>query len=567
MAVAPVFAGSIPSPYNAFFSDGEQAISVLASPSSTPARTTYHLAKFFNLKGGLYTLKSLSLDAALWSVGASSQNGRVIQNVIKNEWVITTEVYLPPGQQRLDIILSHIGISAGLCFVAFSLWQDDRVVYTSSGSGWVFDTVPFPNSSVPGIADYRLSLPLFSVRPNWAGGVTERIDFKTEVLSSESDNEQRRSIRRFPRRSFEATFSRHDVRRARLNNFITGVGNNKVLVPLWTEQYAIPATLGSTVDFPADTLPMREFSLNTLVWVNAGDPSVSEILTISAVDLLNDRITFASAPVRTWPAGTPITPLRIARLLDAPQMDNLTDRVGSVQIRFSLSDSDPWPDPSWGFCAPVFRFPINRAIPVNNGYDHPTANLLDNDYGPVDVQDFYSVARVSVRCGLTFRGRANLFAFRQFIAMARGRAVRFWMPSMTQDMQPLGDFSGIYVDMRDAGFADYMARAQDARAVVAVVFHDGRRTIYRTIDFVEKVTGGERVYFTQPMPATSLVDVQRLMFMIPARFDQDGFEIQHLVDNSAVSQTQVIVRSSNTEDMHGVECSAESSLSLNWTVS
>lgn len=566
MAVSSVFSASIPSPYNASFSNGELAISVVSNLNLTPPRSTYHLAKLFNFKGGIYTLKSVSVDGALWSVGTSSQNGRVLQNVIKDEGVVNTEVYLPAGQQRLDIILSRIGITTGPCFMAFSLWQDGRLVYASSASGWVFDTVPFANASIPSIADYRLSLPLFSVRPNWAGGVTERIEFKTEIMASESDFEQRRSIRRFPRRSFEANFSRHEVRRARLSNFITGVGNNEVLVPLWTEQYPIPATLGTTVDFPAGTLAMREFAVGTLVWVNAGNPAANEILSVSGVDLPNDRITFSGAPVSTWPAGTMITPVRVARLLDPPQMDNLTDRVGSVQIRFSFSDTEAWPDPSWGHCAPVFRFPINRASPVNASYDRPTANLLDTDYGPVDVQDFYSVERLSVRCAMTFKGRSKLFAFRQFIGMARGRAMRFWMPSMTQDMQPLADMNGNYVDMKDAGFADYMSRVQDARITLAVVFLDDRPNLHRKVSFVEKVSGGERVYFTTPMPSIPLSDVGRLMFMMPARFDQDAFEIQHLVDDCALSQAQVIVKSSNTVDMHGIECSAENSLALTWTV-
>lgn len=554
MAVSSVYAVAVQSQFSAFFANGEQGLSVNPTIGTTAPRSTYHLAKWIDLKGGIYTLKSLSVDGALWSVGTSPQDGRVIQNVIKDEGVLVTEVYLPTGRHRFDIILSHLGISTGVCYVAFSLWQDNRPVYVSSTSGWVFDTSPIPNSAIPALGDYRLTLPLFSVRPNWANGVTERIDYKTEVLSSESDVEQRRSIRRFPRRSFEASFSRHDVRRARLNNFMTGVGNNEVLVPLWHEQYTVKTQLGTQVDFPAGTLEMREFRQGDLVWVNSGDPAVSEVLTVGSVDLVNSKVSFTAAPVDTWPSGSTITPLRVARMLDAPQMDNLSDRVGMVQARFSLSDTESWPDPTWGYCAPLFRFPINRAIPVNSSYERPTAYLLDNDYGPVDVQDFYSTTRVSVRCGLTIRGRANLFDFRQFIAMARGRAVRFWMPSMTQDMQPLGDFGGSYVDMRDAGFAEYMARAQEARVMVAVIFKDGRPNVYRKIDFVQRVTGGERVYFTRQMPTVSLSDVERLMFIIPARFDQDGFEIQHLVDDSGVAQTQVIVKSSNADDLPDIEC-------------
>lgn len=552
MAVTNAFEFTVPAPWTSEFTDGEKAVSVASPLTSAGARIARHLSRWFTLEGGIYTLKALTVEGGLWSIGSTQNNTKTILNSVPNENVVTTEVYLPKGRQRLDVILARTSVSSGAGFIAFSLFQDGNLVYASTASGWVFDSSPIADADVPVSGDYRLTLPLLAIRPNWATGVVERLDFKTEVLGSEADAEQRRSIRRFARRSFEVTFSRHDAKRANLNNFFTSVGNNQMLVPIWTEQYTIAASLGTTVGFPTGTLAMREYPVGGLVWVNNGDPAVSEVLTIQSVNLGTDEITFSTTPSLPWPAGTTIAPLRVARVLDPVQMDNLTDRVGVIPARFMLSDVEQWPTPSWGAAVPFFGFKVNRSVPVVGSYDRPTANLLDNDYGPVEVFDVHAKSRVSVRCSLTLRGRAKLYAFRQFIAMSRGKAKRFWCPSLTADLVPLSSISGIYADMRSAGYPEFMRREQDARKYVSVLLKSGV-TVNRLINFVESVGGADRFHFTTAMPSIALSDIERIMFVLPARFDQDGFEIQHLTNDSAVTQTSVVIRSTDMVGMTPIE--------------
>ena len=48
-------------------------------------------------------------------------------------------------------------------------------------------------------------LPVWTIRPNWKGGILERLEWLTDVLASDTGVEQRRSVRPTPRRSFEIT--------------------------------------------------------------------------------------------------------------------------------------------------------------------------------------------------------------------------------------------------------------------------------------------------------------------------------------------------------------------------
>lgn len=556
MAITPVYQLSIPSAYAAAFVNGEQALSVAPTINGANGRAIYYLSRWFDFQGGKYTFRAVAEDASLWMASVTLNNGRTIYSSAPNQVQTESTIYLPPGRHRLDITLSNITVGQSACFVAFSLFQDDKLVYASTAGGWVFDTQPIPDSGVPAIGDVRLSYPVFSVLPNWKDGIVERLDYLSEILNSESDTEQRRALRLYPRRSFEAGFARHNVRRARLESFFLGVGRRECLMPMWHEAFTLTSALGATLDFPEDSLAYREFFAGDLVWVNAGDPNAGEVLTIQAVDLALDRITFQSSPVGSWPAGSKLYPLRVAHVLDATQMSNVTDRVGTLQARFTLKETQKWPDPSWGFCAPIFRFPINRATPLSLAFNHPTASVIDTDFGAFEVYDIFSVARESITAGLVIRGRANMRAYRQFIAMARGKTQRFWFPSLTADLIANENIGGAdYIDVADVGMTEYIKRSQDVRVMVGVVFKSARPTLYRRVrEIVQGSSTTERIYFEKDMPAINVSDIERIMFVLPVRFDQDGFEFTHLTDGNSVVRTSVLVRSSNAAGLPDIEC-------------
>lgn len=550
MAVTPIYELTIPAPHDTSFVDGEKALSVAATLSGAAGQTTYYLSKWFDLRGGAYTFKVVSEDASVWLASVSKNNGRTIYKGKAGDGVVTAIIYLPPGRQRIDVIIGNVASGTSSCYVAFSLVQDASIVYTSAGAGWVFDTVPIEDADVPAIQDYRLTLPVMSILPNWQDGVTESLEWKTEVMASESDREQRRSLRRYPRRSFEAGFMRHDLRLSRLLNFLIGSGSSEMLLPLWHEQFKIPATLTGTLQFPSASLAYREFFAGDLVWVNNGDPLDGEVLQIASADTGTDLVTFTAAPVGTWPAGSRVFPLRVARALEVSQFDHMTDRVARAQIRFHLKEHEKWPAPSWGSASPLFAFKINRGVSLNVILDRTTDVIIDNDIGRVETFDIYERTRLSSRFSMTLRGRTRVHAFRQFIHMARGKTVRFWMPSLTLDLIALGDMSGSHIDVRNAGLVEYLKRAQDTRAMVAFVFRNGDATVYRKVTLITETLSGERVFLQTALSGTiDPANIERLQFVVPARFDQDSFDLVHVVDDSAVVQTSVVVRSSDTGDL------------------
>lgn len=414
-------------------------------------------------------------------------------------------------------------------------------------------------------ADARRALPVFSLTPNWKSGVLERLAWLTDVMSSEIAVEQRRSIRLYPRRSFEVSFLRAYNQRSRLDNFLAGMGRKVFMVPLWHEQFKLgqPTGDGTTIQFPSGSLKYREFRLNDLLLLSAGDPDVYAILTVITVNLATDRITVrADGNIGSWPVGSRITPMRRARIMDQVSMDNPTDRVGTTTLRFDLSDADSNFVPSWGYCAPLFRYKPDRKEAIRFSYERSTF-VADFDSGVVEVEDPGNRAQISTSMAMKLFGRPQVADFRAFLYMARGRAVRFYVPSFTEDLRLAANVPyGPTFTTQKNGFSEYMSEPQEARRIISFVFKDGRPTIYRNVTGVQPVLDsvppfrqiGERFTVAPNMPPIRMDEIERLSFVVPSRFDQDTIEIFHATDESAAVSSSLVVRSSVVDGMPPIEC-------------
>lgn len=556
MPVAPAYELSVPAPHNAFFTAGEKAVSCAATISGGAARTNYYLSKWFDLEGGEYVIRAYAVQASSWSTTFMFGNSRVFFFTPRDKSPDFATISLPRGRQRIDVLVSNLKTIAGGAYIAFSLWRQGKLVYASDSDGWVFDTAPIADAAVPDPGDARLRLPVFAVAPNWADGIMERIAYSTEILSSEADTEQRRSLRINPKRSFELSFARHGVMRSRVDTMIAGMGRNKLLLPMWHDQFVLESTLGATVFINDGSISMREFVEGGLAVVTINNPAVFEILQIDSINYGTGLITFVDAPTDTWPAGARLVPLRVARVVESGALDNLTDSAGTVQVRFEIDSAEPtWFTGSWGYCSPVWRFAFDRRQAISVTHTRPTAFEIDNAYGPVDVFDLDQITRLNVRGALTFFGRKKAFAYRQFIDAARGKASRFWMPTFTSDVQAVSNLGGTTLNIRSIGYADYVTTDQEYRSKITLEFSDGRAPVYANVLNVQRVSDTvEAITLEQGLPSATAAQIARISFMMPVRFDQDLFELQHLVDGQAAVRTSAVFRTVDLKGMPPIDC-------------
>lgn len=543
--VAAEFA--IPAPYASSFTNGEKGV---GQPSAGAGEHCF-ARRFKRERTGLYMIKVWCSGAGALYVG-SSDTTLVKQFDVPANKVMLTQVLLPAGEWRMDVRMANATLGNTVGF-GMLIYHPDRVIYASGGDGWVFDVdATVDDEDLPEVTD--ADLPVFSMLPNWADGITERVQYLTDIPTSETGTEQRRSIRRHPRREFDVNFLRSGPNRAWLDAFLLGVGTRKFWFPLWHEQFRpTNGVTGSTVAFPTDTLQYREFRVGDKVLLTAGDPNAFDVLTVQSLDYDTDELTWVDAPLTSWPVGSRIVPMRRARASDQGTISGLTSNVGTTGIRFTLTDPDVRFGASWGRCAPVWGFKINREEALSFQFDRIIYST-DNGVGPVEMLDAGDPT-VVMRSAVLLRGRQDLVRMRRLIDITEGRAGRFYMPTGMQDIEPAADtFGGITLDAKPAGFTEWLARRLWARAIIAVRVNDGPGPHYRFIENVQHMGGIERFTLDRPLPTLHRSQLSRIEFMVPSRFDQDGFEFHHKVDEAAAVTMSVVTRSVDGTGMPPLDC-------------
>ena len=553
------------------FSNGEKALTFATPINSVPPRTYWYLSRFILLDGGNYTLKINASDPFQFSIGPSQNNTRrVIAADKQSGFPWQADFFVRGGRQRIDIQMFNVWLPSdpyavnptaqpSSCYVAFSLWKNGNLVYASTADEWSFDSTWLADSALAATSDPRMSLPVWTIPPNWDSGVLETLTFDTEIFDSERESEQRRSLARHPRRSVEASFLRAGINTQRINEFLVGVGSRKFLVPFWPEQMSIPVPLSigdNSFHFNAHDLDGREFYSGGAFILTNGDPTVYEVFTYELLIGTDEAVTMAfyGGCQKEWPLGSRITPLYTAYLDEAPEMQFVTSTIATATLRFLYYETVKTLEPSWGYCAPLWRFKLDWSDTWSESFRRNTAKL-DTSIGPVDVVDASGLTRIGQSVKLNLIGRDKVNAFRGFVAMARGKCVRFWMPTHHHDITPVGSsIGGTSLSAIPSGYVDWIVDPQDTRVMMQIEFTSGAPTLYRRLNGVQRSGGFDVFTFDETLPTIQMVDVLRISFVMPMRFDTDSFELNHIVDDLGAVTAVPTLMSTEVTDMPPIEC-------------
>lgn len=538
------------------FTDGEKFIGA-AEDMAADALTTFYFARYMPWTPGRYVIKAVADDALQAFIGRDGNSLRQILACTLSDGAVQVEFQVFEGEHRLDLYLHNTGLVGGFAYMLFSIHRDGKLIYASDAPGMHLSMSPVCDCCLADSIDPRLRMPVMSFLPNWKNGVTETLTWKTEMFVSEDAKEQRRALRVFPRRSIEASFLRRSNQRSRLQNFLLGAGVRRCLVPLWFEQVRLQDSIegGSTSGptLPDGALETREFLEGDAVLVTAGNPDVFNVAIIGSINPGTLAVTWSVAPPDDWPAGSRIIPLRKGRMIDAPTLSNVTDQVATLQVRFELEVDDQFDlarRDDDGSVLGVFPFKPQRSDAVEL---EAARNQFEADNGVADqfIVDPTEQPLPILRHSMLLFGRNNVYQFRRFLNLARGRARRFWMPTFTHDITIMSRESDGSLIVKPTGYWEFFQSNPTARQWIAIMLGDGTTT-YHKIDFVVPLDlndgppwqmSSEQFYFDQSVPSLALSNVKRVHFVSATRFEQDTFELLHHSDNLAAVSTAVVVRS------------------------
>jgi len=380
---------------------------------------------------------------------------------------------------------------------------------------------------------------------DWRDGVTERLGWLTELLTSPSGVEQRRALRLSPRRTLEAAMLASERERVLLDLSLYGWGGRIWAVPVWNDVQRLSAALPAGATEIACDTRWRDFRADGMALLRGESAFDYEVVAIrSAAD---GELQLTRPLQRNWLPGTALYPMRPAQLVEQPRLTRLTDRLQRVEAQFSVMEACDWPEamPATSYRGwPVFEQPPDESEELTSTWQR-LQSTLDNLTSLPAITDTAGVAFPVQSHRWRVHGREEQGRLRSLLYALRGRQQALWLPTHADDLQMITElpFNGTVFDIRQCGYSRFFRLSAPGRRDIRIETGDGE-VFHRRVVAVQEVDGEtERVSIDTALGRTVAPEqIQRISFMMLCRLDQDDIEIHHLTDSDGVASVQAIFR-------------------------
>ena len=366
----------------------------------------------------------------------------------------------------------------------------------------------------------------WSWQPDWKQPIVERLEWKTDVLQSYRGQEQRRALRRAPRRFCEFYAGGNEAERRIMETALWGWGGRIWAMPLWWDgcDTTAPVALGATrVDCPA---PTRDFK--------PGEPAIlfKDWQTYETVEIdaaYSDHVTLVRPTAQSWPEGTRIYPARAARIDGNVALDRFDGAASFQRMRWQFEAAADYTAAAG--TATHNGYPVLEVRP--NWVDEPSLEyerklaIFDAMVGRRSIEDEALIPLTVQRQRYTFTTRAEIDEWRQRLYSMRGKQASVYVPTWTRDLDVVAiiQSNALAIDVAKTNYASLIA--QDAgRKNIRIKLTSGQ-VFYRAITgSLELNPTTERININSSLGVQALPeDVESVMFMALARLDSDGVEL------------------------------------------
>lgn len=408
-------------------------------------------------------------------------------------------------------------------------------------------TFTFSTGDTPRLSITGQRARLWPFPPNWREGVEETRSFKTDIITSRSNREQRRAVRQTPRRNFRVQVTAHADKFRLFNRSLQSWQNQPVLL---ADPVRVVA-LGSAAPADSDSVVLAEAAPDWLVPdVNMvmESPERSEVRTVLTAS--GTTVVFTSASLHAWPVTSKLRPSLAGQLDQSITSTNPTGRTVEASISFDVTPAsevyaagtpslfvhggrEVWTKPpNWGETVTTTFQWANEQVDTGRG--------RIQTYRPVG---FGGMLRQATYVGMNHDSVRDLI---QFFDRQRGRAGEFHMPTGLEDMvmrtaaeQGTVNLRVIGTEVRDTYIGDPVYKA------IAVKMLDGR-ILFRSVTNLLPISDGlgddtvvevDAEWFDDIDPD----DVAMVSWMPVFRFASDDLSVEWVTDT--VAQTQISMQS------------------------
>lgn len=512
-----------------------------------PPDTTFYLTRWLWLEGGSYEVRSVVNDTGVILINKVPVHefaGGYGNPVMPRTGLFTCE----RGYQLLEVSYTN---GTGPAYIAWEFLRNGapNPEYVSDPGGWEASSTGFIDIGPPPVAkaDPRFRMPVFLPYPNWRDTVVDRLEWYTNVHTSETGAEQRRSVRRNPRRWIESTFTEWDDGRRILDLTVAGVGTFDMVLPIWADKTAVEEDAPQGTALIAGDFRLKDFSNDSMAVIR--DPNdMFHYEVVEYRELTDTRMTLTKTLTFDWPAGSQIYPIRAVAILDSPEITQQTSNVAEWSMRFTQrtpevrsGDADMLPKhPRTGL--PVLTLMPNwrQNIAWSMGR---TFQDLDNVVGLRAITDISQQTFATQRFSYMLKGRGEMDLIRRLLFWARGKQMLFHIPTMNDDLTLAREYAmdDNALVVHRVGYSQHQAAQQDIRRGVMLWLLDGTYSFNTVVS--SRIIGDEEwLYLEDRIPNLLSASVRRISYLALGRLDTDTIEINRHTDSDGVSEISLMFK-------------------------
>lgn len=366
----------------------------------------------------------------------------------------------------------------------------------------------------------------------------EILEFLTDVLGNGDGTEQRISIRKNPRQSFEWNIVMEPgVERQRIDSVLFDWQSRIFGIPMWHEMSTLTtsASIGAFV-VNVETTNYSDYRIGGLVLIR-DDQTNYDVLVLQS--MTPTSLTFVNATLKAHGVGAQVMPLRSAVIESQPSGQRYPSDAQSLNVRFRVKDNDV----SIASTAAFSTYNGKVLLDDLNGIDNTLAEsfqdaltVIDSDSGETEeFSDWDRNKRVSAKTFLA-KGRQRVWETRQLVHALHGRQISFYLPTFGRDMELFATtVSGSnQLQINNIGYTQYV-QSRQPKNVIRVKLLDGTSIVRKVLSSVIVDDNQETLTLDANWPsAITAAQIDRINYVEKLRFDSDQIRLLHTVGDRVV---------------------------------
>lgn len=371
-------------------------------------------------------------------------------------------------------------------------------------------------------------------RPDWASGITERLEWKTGVITNYDGSERRTRLRKYPRRSFEFEYLTDGYDRRFMEASLWNWQSRIWALPIWMDGEPVSSAISlGALSIPCETTN-RDYHLGGLAII-LRDGGKYEVIEISQVNA--NSIDLVRPTVKSWTAGEAwVYPTRAARMTDETGLSRFTGGANYGRARFELAEATDIVASAGTLYrgAPVVSERSNWDDDIEATYRRKISTL-DYDIALPIVDDESGIANVVQRHRWLLTDRASIAVKKSLLQYLSGKWKSIWLPTWADDLISVDTIqtAQTYIDVEHNNYSLHYSVAPNRRDIRIELFSGA--VYYRHINSVTELSSTvERLALNSSLGVTVPVsNIRQISFMALARLDSDAIELAYWQGDTA----------------------------------